>query len=433
MPQDSLNSDVTDSSLTEDYGKGSQSKEDIFDALNTDENDDTEILDIDTEEDDEKKGPKEKSEKKETKESEESDEADDDEEIKLEDEEDDDDEVPDDEDLELVTPVRRKEILAKYPKIFKDFPHLERAYYREQQYTEIFPSIDDAKTAVEQVKTFKTLEGEVLDGNISNLLYGIKEESPQGFKKVADNYMEALGKVDPQAHAHVVGNVIKRAIISVAQEAQRQGADRGKQLNAAAQILNQVVFGSSEFTPPQNMFEESEEDTSKQDEIEEERVQFLTERFQLVSSEMQDRVSNTLTSTIQQHIDPRDSMTDYVRKNAVKDAMSEVQEAIASDKRFQIILDGLWRKAADSNFSQTSTNKIKSTYLAKAKTVLKPAIQKARREALKGTGKKNSDDGDRESRGQSSRGRATTRQENTSGRPTKDGRGMSTVDFFNQD
>src|SRR5215510_11268328 len=42
-----------------------------------------------------------------------------------------------DENLELALPVRRKEILAKYPDIFKDFPYLEKAYYREQAYAEV--------------------------------------------------------------------------------------------------------------------------------------------------------------------------------------------------------------------------------------------------------------------------------------------------------
>src|SRR5215831_19879700 len=45
---------------------------------------------------------------------------------------------PKEENLELVTPVRRGEILAKYPNVFKDFPYLEKAYYREQQFTETF-------------------------------------------------------------------------------------------------------------------------------------------------------------------------------------------------------------------------------------------------------------------------------------------------------
>lgn len=48
-------------------------------------------------------------------------------------------EGPKEEDLELTTPVRRKEILKKYPTLFKDFPYLEKAYYREQQFTKYFP------------------------------------------------------------------------------------------------------------------------------------------------------------------------------------------------------------------------------------------------------------------------------------------------------
>src|SRR6188508_1980225 len=59
---------------------------------------------------------------------------------------------PKEEDLELTTPVRRKEILAKYPKLFKDFPYLEKAYYREQQFTEINPTIEDARVASEKAK-----------------------------------------------------------------------------------------------------------------------------------------------------------------------------------------------------------------------------------------------------------------------------------------
>src|SRR6185436_17783046 len=62
-------------------------------------------------------------------------------------------EGPTDEQLELVTPVARREILKKYPTLFKDFPYLEKAYYREQQFTELLPTIDDAKQAVAKSET----------------------------------------------------------------------------------------------------------------------------------------------------------------------------------------------------------------------------------------------------------------------------------------
>src|SRR3990167_9176528 len=55
--------------------------------------------------------------------------------------------------LDLVAPVRKKEILAKYPTIFKDFPYLEVAYFRDRQFSEIFPTVDDAKEAQEKADT----------------------------------------------------------------------------------------------------------------------------------------------------------------------------------------------------------------------------------------------------------------------------------------
>ena len=71
-----------------------------------------------------------------------------------------------DEDLEdLVTPARRKDILAKYPALFKDFPYLEKAYYRDQQFTELLPTIADAKAAVEKAEILDRTEQLVMSGD----------------------------------------------------------------------------------------------------------------------------------------------------------------------------------------------------------------------------------------------------------------------------
>ena len=108
-------------------------------------------------------------------------------------------EGPSEEDLELMTPVRRKEILAKYPKLFKDFPYLEKAYYREQQFTELLPTINDAKIAVEKAQVLDKFDCEIMSGDITTVLEAAKDESQEAFLKIADNYLPALRKVDQQA------------------------------------------------------------------------------------------------------------------------------------------------------------------------------------------------------------------------------------------
>ena len=159
---------------------------------------------------------------------------------------------PKEEDLELMTPVRRKEILAKYPTLFKDFPYLEKAYYRDQQFTEVYPTIQDAKEAASKAEVMDGLERHVMGGDISVILKVARNESEEAFNKIVDNYLPALRVADQQAYYHVLGNVIKDTIITMVREGRSMG-EAGQPLAAAANILNQFVFGTNTFQPPQTL------------------------------------------------------------------------------------------------------------------------------------------------------------------------------------
>ena len=65
----------------------------------------------------------------------------------------------------------------------------------------------------------------------------------EAFNKIADNYLPALRKVDQKAYYHVLGNVIKDTIVTMVREGRALG-DQGAPLQAAANVLNQFVFGS---------------------------------------------------------------------------------------------------------------------------------------------------------------------------------------------
>src|SRR5262245_14725457 len=196
---------------------GEMGKEDMIEFLGDDE-DDQETIDL----------TKDKSKDKDDKTPLKSDETDDEEEIPEESEEEEEDELadleaeleePTDDQLELVTPVRRREILAKYPTIFKDFPYLEKAYYREQQFTELLPTIEDAKQAVQAKDTLDRFESDLMSGNAETILKVVKQQDPNAFYKIADNYLTTLRNVDEKAYYNVLGNTIKHTVAAMAQEA----------------------------------------------------------------------------------------------------------------------------------------------------------------------------------------------------------------------
>lgn len=411
---------------------GGTTKDDMLDFLNTDDDpeDKIELNENDKPED----KPKEEEKEVKLEEPDEDEKDDEEEEDELEDLEDE-LEGPTDEQLELVTPVRRREILAKYPNLFKEFPYLEKAYYREQQYTELLPTIDDAKQTVEKAQTLEKFEQELMDGNIETALKAIKSESPRAFNKLVDNYLQTLGTIDEKAYHHVLGNITKHTIMAMVQEAKRSNSEA---LQSAAHILNQFIFGTSDFIPPSQLTTDTKEDDGREKAIKEKEQQFVQRRFETTRDELNTKVNNTLRNTIDAHVDPKQSMTDYVKRNASRDALDNLEDVLSKDSRFKAIVDKLWERAFESDFSQESINKIKTAYLSKAKTLLPSVIKKARSEALRGMGrrtKENNDEPTPTNRSPASVGRPRS-QSSTSGKITKPSdipKGMRTLDYLMQD
>ncbi len=343
---------------------------------------------------------------------------------KLELKEDEEEDEIDDE--KLVTPARRKEILKTFPDLFKKFPYLETAYYRDQKFVELFATVEDAEEASGKAEMLDGLHSQLSEGNTESILKSVKENDPEAFKKLVDNYLPTLASIDQEAYFHVLGVQVKNLIISMAAESKKTD---NKQLQTAAQLVNQFVFGTSEFELPANLSTDSG-DKDGRSKLDKDREEFDRQRFETARNDLSSKINNVLKSTVDAHIDPRSHMTAYVKKQATRDTMEAVDTAIQSDGRFTKILDDLWKKAAGANFSPASVNKIRSTYLSKAKTVLPSAIKKVRRESLQGLSSKGKAD-EEDRKGPASKERRHT--STSSSRKSEDGKGMSTVDFFNQD
>ena len=407
------------------------SLEDSIELLGEDEKDDKEeVLDIETKD-------KKVADKKDKKEDKGDKTGDEETEKSLEDEleEELEEEEPDEEKLEIVTPVRRKEILAKYPNIFKEFPALESAYYREQAYSEILPTIEDAKEAAEKAGILDSYEQEIMSGSTETLLTAVRDGDKDAFAKVVDNYLPTLFKVDEGAYYHTIGNIIKHTIITMVREGKESGTD---ELTAAADVLNQYVFGTKTFHPPTKLSKEQVED-KKADEIKDRELQFTKREFETAESDVTTRIDNILKSTVDKNIDPNGSMSDYVKRNAVRDVLDNLERIILEDRRFEVIKDKLWERAFANDFDSSSKDRIRQAYLSKAKTLLPALIRKARNEALKGLRKSDTDDTERkDKKGPLPVGRTRSSSPPTSGKTTRDQaksipKGMSTLDYLNQD
>lgn len=355
--------------------------------------------------------------------------------IKLVGDETEDEEQPelDEDKLDLIAPARRQEILKKYPTLFKDFPHLEKAYYRDQQYNEMFSTPEEAKQVVDVANQYNYYSDQLSRGDTAAVLKTVKENDPQAYGKIVDNYLLTLKNVDEKAFFHVVGNTIKSTVAAMANTAQQ---NNDEELLTAARALYKFVNGNTNYTPPQPYSKpDNPQETEEVNRLTRDRLEFFHQQLDTVQTDLQSRVDGVLKNTIDQNMDPRGSMTNYVKRVAVNEAMTNVQKAIDTDSQFRRVLDRLWEKAAEDRFSKVSIEKIRSAYLSKAKTLLPDSIKKSRNEALRGLGKRVKDDTDDNSSNNSSSTKRTTAPQTLRSSSSKDNpsKGKRTIDFFNED
>jgi hypothetical protein len=282
---------------------------------------------------------------------------------------------------EVTLTVPRKAVLAKYPNIFKEFPHLDKAVYREQKYSELLPTLADAKTAVDKAEALDSLSESLSQGNTVSLLKDIKENDPEVFNTVVDSYLDNLRDVDQGAYYHVLGNVIKHTITAM----YNSGDDDNK---IAAGLLNKFIFNSDKFQPPTKLSAGKTDADPRAEELAKKEKEFFEKQLDTHTTTVNTRIHNIVTSAIDKNIDPRGSMNEFTKQTAIEKCASELQSVIRKDTRFQGLLDKLWQKSAESNFSQESLDRIRSAYWSKAKGLLPDIIRKTRNTALKGLGTK---------------------------------------------
>jgi len=343
--------------------------------------------------------------------------------------------IDEDEDAEsLINIPSRKEILTKYPALFKDFPQLERSFYREQKYAEILPTIEDAKTAVEKSETLDKYEQEIMSGSTESLLSSVRDNDKEAFAKVVDNYLPTLYKVDQHSYFHTIGNIIKHTIISMVRDGKEQSDE---DLGTAASILNKYIFGTDKFIHPQKLSKEdiTDETKQKEEELSSKERKFVEKQYTIAKDDLSSRVDNILKSSVDKAIDPNDSMTDYVKNHAIREVLEGLESQILKDNRFRGIYDKLWERAAENDFDKESMDKIKSAYLSKAKTLLPGLVKKSRQEALRSR-KAGTDE--RDKKGPIPVGKIRSSATPASGRANSNGaskipRGMTTLDFLSSD
>lgn len=278
---------------------------------------------------------------------------------------------------------KRSDVVKKYPTLFKEFPDLDKKIYKGEKYEEIFPTLKDANEAKDRAETLESAEQLLFAGDITDILKSVRNQDEEAFKRIVDNFPKTIESLDKSIYLQLLGNAGRFFIKNMLGEAQRFGqqTDQYKALVGSATILNQFLFGNSQF---QDIAPISKPVTDADNRVSQREAQLVEQRFVEVRDDLIERADNAITATINKYIDPKESMTPYIRSKAVDDVKKQLDSQIGSDDRFKNNLDRLWQDLIAKDFNKGAQEAIKSAYFNKAKTLLFEIIKKVRGEALSG-------------------------------------------------
>jgi len=265
------------------------------------------------------------------------------------------------------------------PDIFKKFPELKNAIFREQRYSEIFPSVEEAKTAKDRNESFAQLENDILEGKPEELLKAVEATDKTSLTKFAHGLLPALLSQNKELYSEVISLPIKRAVQQAYLQAKKAG---NKNLMNAALYVDDFFFEGDGIgnDPRLNTAPKKQEKSPDVERLEKERDEHA-ERIRgefnnSVIESLRFKMGKEITSSIVQF-----EFDEYKRKNVARDIETEVNNILAADTRYQASIRSLYKQAESAKYSSDWKARLISAYLARAKAVLPIAKKKVIEEA----------------------------------------------------
>lgn len=274
-----------------------------------------------------------------------------------------------------------KTLAEKFPDIFKTYPELRTALGREAAFSQIYPTLNDAKEAAEKSQILETFAEKLTEGDAGFLLKTLHDNDPKSVEKFSVSFLPSLFKGNPALFAKVTTPLIR----NVLRQSLRQGIASGsKNLELSAKHLYNHIFGTAEIPENDNDLQEKDTPNPEVERLQQE----LEERNQTDFQNYRMTVGNEIKSSIRKSTELLLG-EDFPLKGANREAVikqigEELGDTLFKDANHMKMMTGLFEKARKAGLSGEHKASIKTAYLARAKALLPKIVQKYKAETQGG-------------------------------------------------
>lgn len=267
---------------------------------------------------------------------------------------------------------------------FKDKPELlkeaKHAFFREQQFTEYFPTIEDAKRASEAQLAYEEITTAVVDGDAEKFITELGSESGDGLKKFAENFLPALQEKDKDLFLDISTPIVKQFVRNAYAYGVREKNDN---VANAAKIIHRVLFGGeySDVASDSPLLSRDRKD-KKDDKVDKDKEQYFNQKYQGLRNEVATLCYSKLEEEIGKGLDDLTKTKPGLKKLITKDVKDRILEEMDKDAAYDGRMKSLWKREERNGFSGTLKTSFLTNFMGKARTLIPKLRAQARKEAL---------------------------------------------------
>ena len=298
----------------------------------------------------------------------------DEEEIDTEEIEEDEEEQVEEEETEEQAATHSK-LNKKYPGIFKEFPGLRNKIGREAAFSELFPTVDEARVASKKAEVFDVYETEIQKGNPDAIIGALP--NAQIAEKFASQILPSLHRAHPKLFNAAVDPVMRLMLNKVNQDATSAG---DKNLGLAAKYISRYLYGKAEI--PSLPDTRNNQPDPEKEELKAQLAQTQQEKYVEFESSVTSAVQRTLGKEASSLLDPKNTLSPKMKEVLIKQIIEETDEELRDNPKHMARMRAFAEKAKRSGLGSEHKTRILSAYLASARPVLKTISQRIKTEAF---------------------------------------------------
>lgn len=302
-----------------------------------------------------------------------------DEEVPEEEEEEPLEEPEDDEAIEEVARTSFANINKDFPGLFKKYPDLRNVIGREQRFSTIYGTVEEAEEAASKAQAIDYIDTAIDSGDFQTVISSMGEGTLVDF---ADSVLPTLMRMNENLYGRAIAPVIAQTLRSALKNAEKVGGELGKNQANAVKVLAQFIFGQQEI--PAYNFKQLKDATVSKKELElnqrEHSIEYTA--YKQFEDSVHSSAKSFVRKEIEKGLDPKGEMAEFTREALVREIERELGQTLAGNENFQSQNNALWARARKTGYSKDARTRIIAAYLGRVRAVLGPIRQKARARAL---------------------------------------------------